>query len=395
MSNLDVSFSVLCNQRRLQMLFTTPPVRFTPNNPYVDNPQYTKQQFDMRRKAEILKYRNPTQSNGLTKAQRWAAIASGKSQSNSYPDITLTQKNIDSNKIVSYTTIVVKYPDYYTFTYDASHGLFVYSIVPNGRLCSQDLLIPTPTSSSDVPGPLMNLYYDANVPLYNYNIYRDYGILNNNTNNLAWSVISDDNTMVSNTSETSVMYLYIQNGINSNAYLFSIDIPIAMYINANYNGTNNSMTNDFLVTTTLNINQPNILIYYNDLLVNTTALSQPIYTINGQQIGNGISSFMFDVSFNSSYQAIYNVGILTISNLFLYTQPGYIYDFHLICSIDAPVTQNLDYVSSFSSIYTTTNSGIFFNYNPITSATTYGCNIITSQYPLTQTGINISGVPQG
>lgn len=375
----------ICQQRRLQMLFTDPPIRFTPNNPYVDFPQYTKQQFDMRRKAEILKHKNPTQSSQLTKLQKWALLVNGKTQKNAYPDFTLTQKNIDSFKKVTYETIVVKYPDSYTTVYDASTQAFKYQIEKNGRLCERDLLIPTPTSSSDVPGKIMNLIYDSNVPLYNYATTNNYGILNNTKVNI-WKLISPDNTIIPNALDTNVMYLYIQEGIDNAAYTFNIKIPIALYVNAvsiNSNGNGN-----FNIETTLS----NLIVntYYNDTIVNN--IIPPEYKINNQLISS--SHFSFDVSYNTSFQAVYYIGTLEISNLVLYTQPGYVYGFHIEPSIYSPITNNLTYNNVFGN---TTNSGIIFNYNPFSKDTTknvntYGCEINTTS-PLLQNGITIVGTP--
>ena len=376
----------ICKQRRLQMLFTDPPIRYTPSNPYIEFPQYTKQQFDMRRKAEILKHKNPTQSNQLTKTQKWALLVNGKSQKNSYPDFTVTQKSVDSYGNISYETITIKYPDSYTSVYDASLQAFKYTVETNGRLCERDLLIPTPTSSSNVPGKIMNLFYDSNVPLYNYAVNRNYGIINNTQNDM-WKLISSDNTNVTNTVDTNVMYLYIQEGIDNAAYSFNIKIPIAIYINA----ISNDDTNDGILNIGSTLNSTNITIYYNDSIVNN--IIEPEYKINNIPLSNYNPTFSFDVSYNSSFQAVYYVGTLEISNLVLYTQPGYIYGFQLEPSINSPNTNNLTYIDSFN----TTTSGIFFNYNPFSKDTTknvntYGCTLNTT-IPLLQNGITITGTP--
>lgn len=85
-------------------------------NPYTS---FTKQQLDMRRKAEILKY-NPTRSNSQTNAsnqkEKFSQIMRG----------SYKQCQVDTpSKLVS-------------------------------------------TTASDVPGPPMYLYEDPNVKLYNY-----------------------------------------------------------------------------------------------------------------------------------------------------------------------------------------------------------------------------------
>jgi hypothetical protein len=368
------------------MLFTDPPIRYTPSNPYIEFPQYTKQQFDMRRKAEILKHKNPTQSNQLTKREKWALLINGRSQKNAYPDITLTQKNVDSYGKVSYETIIVKYPDSYTSSYDETTHSFKYQIQKNGRLCERDLLIPTPTSSSDVPGPIMNLIYDSNVPLYNYANNSNYGIINNTKTNM-WKLISNNNTIVPNTVDTNVIYLYIQEGVDNAAYSFNIKIPIAIYVNAISKSRNKgNLSIETILNSTI------VTVYYNDSIINNITELQ--YKINNQLISSSSNNnFSFDVSYNSSYQAVYYVGTLEISNLVLYTQPGYIYDIRIEPSIYSPITNSVNY----NNLFNNTNSGIIFNYNPFSTDTTkninsYYCTVNTTS-PLLQNGIIITGTP--
>jgi hypothetical protein len=58
--------------------YNQPPVRYNPVSPY---PQYTKFQLDMRRKAEILSYnaaKTNTKTNNPTKKEIWSALAKGQ-----------------------------------------------------------------------------------------------------------------------------------------------------------------------------------------------------------------------------------------------------------------------------------------------------------------------------
>lgn len=393
-------FTKICEQRRLQMLFTTPPVRFTPSNPYIEFPQFSKQQFDMRRKAEILKYKNPSGSIALTKKQKMALLLSGKGQTASYNDIVLQQQTINPDKTISYSQIIVKYPDYYSVTYDPSQGT-IYTIIPNGRLCQQDLLIQTPTSSSNVPGPAMNLFYDNNVPLYNYKTTRNYGLLNNETKNSKWKYLSTTNTDMKNLNETRLMLLSIQDGIDSPTYNMTIEIPIAMYVTA----TNNmvfyddptTITTNFTISPVLSISVADISIYYKDTVIVPAANITPSYFINDQPITSSItsfvldtannSSFSFDVSYNADYRAVYNMGVLRITNLNLYTQPGYVYDIHLTPNIIISSIQNVSYLSNFSN----TQCGLYTNYSPSLDVSTFGATILTNPYPLLLDNINVTG----
>jgi hypothetical protein len=95
----------------------------------------TQQQLNMRRKAEILKYnstKSSTQTNGITKNQIFSKIVS-----------------------------------------------------TNYRPCSVDANNkPMPSSASNIPGPVMYLFEDPNVNLYNYkNVTLDQISGNSNKNN--------------------------------------------------------------------------------------------------------------------------------------------------------------------------------------------------------------------
>lgn len=142
---------LLCAQltaKRQLQLTTIPPTRVElQKTPYTD---YTKYQLDMRRKAEILKYNSNSQgskTNNMTKAQKWAGVVNGNGP--------VKQSRI--NALINSN---------------------------NNNSCPNDALIPTPTSSSDVPGPIILLIDDETVPLYNYNKNVDpYSILGITDNN--------------------------------------------------------------------------------------------------------------------------------------------------------------------------------------------------------------------
>lgn len=118
----DVSLAQLCAERRTLQLTAplAPKNRLEIDSPYNNiNSTYTKFDYDMRRKAEVLKYasnKSSSQTNSLSKREKYALIARG------------TAAN-----------------------------------------CPQDNMIAaTPSSASGVPAPYMLLYDDENVPLYNY-----------------------------------------------------------------------------------------------------------------------------------------------------------------------------------------------------------------------------------
>lgn len=119
-----------CYQRKLRMLFNTPFTRLTPISPYQGN--ITKEDLDMRRKAEILKYNS--QVGKPTKTQKYSQTVRGNNPS---------QKTIRTNN--------------------------------NNADCDSIYKLST---SSDVPGPPIYLYLNKDIPLYNYSGQeRTYSIL--------------------------------------------------------------------------------------------------------------------------------------------------------------------------------------------------------------------------
>ena len=116
----------MLSQRRQKNALAIAPPRLTLISLY---PAHTKMQLDMRRKVEILKYQGQnTQSNNLTKAQKWAQMT----RSN-YSNISVYK--IDNN---------------------------------SDSVCESIDKTPTLTSACDVPGPPIYLINDPSVPLYNY-----------------------------------------------------------------------------------------------------------------------------------------------------------------------------------------------------------------------------------
>ena len=96
----------------------------------------------MRRKAEIFKYKK--NSANLTKQQQYALLAQGNGPS---------AKRAWGTQGDAYTN-----PN--------TNNL---PLVGNTFVCNTNTIVCSPTSSSDVPGPVMNLCYNPAVPLIGYN----------------------------------------------------------------------------------------------------------------------------------------------------------------------------------------------------------------------------------
>jgi len=119
------------NQRNNGNIFLAPLITATLPNGNASNPEFATADLDMRRKAEILKY------NG-------ASTQGGQKQTRSQYFAQLNRKGSS------------RYADF---------SNYITSI----RTCANNKdNIPTSTSSSNVPGPPINLIYNPNIPLYNY-----------------------------------------------------------------------------------------------------------------------------------------------------------------------------------------------------------------------------------
>jgi len=164
-----------CYQRQLKMLFNNP-TRYELLSPYTSK-QWTKDQLDMRRKAEILKRSSPPSTGGskgntLTKNQKFSLLVRGKLENN-------TQ-----------TT------------------------------CKEE---PMLSSSSDVPGPIVMLYEDTNVPLYNFAApTRTFAIIDSGTTQEFVFHVDQIDWNAGETKRLGV--LEIQN-VTSEYLTFSLEIP--------------------------------------------------------------------------------------------------------------------------------------------------------------------------
>lgn len=166
--------------------------RFTPVCPYIKNSSgeliYTPKQLDMRRKAEILKYIKPT--NGNVSKNKYSQLA------------TSTKKN--RNKVICPTVST-----------------------------------PIPTSSSDVPGKIVNLYEDQNVPLYNYiPITEQFKFQNIKYDNFKrlFDIFPVSNVFSDNGTFQSMSTIVILNP-NTNQISFDFSIPLSLQFSADYNTT--------------------------------------------------------------------------------------------------------------------------------------------------------------
>ena len=255
-----------CIQRRLYFTFMSGAVygkkRVEVVSPYPGN---TKEQLDMRRKAEILQYKSATYV--LSKKQTWANM--------------------------------VKFGN-------------------NMQPCTETQIIQVPTSSSDVPGPVILLYNDQSIPLYNYspgiNQLIKYPLVEFPQLLEPWNAFPIGDVIIKDGNSNAIANLIIVSP-NSNKYKFAMNFPVAITISGIANLTSSSSTK----TTHLNLNIAKIEcdIYYGTVIITTKTLDTNPLGYLTVDVENSVGKF---------YASAY-VGNLTIDNINLLTITQYVYTF--------------------------------------------------------------------
>jgi len=340
-----------CNeirQRRKQMVFTVPPVRYELISPY---PNYSQEQLDMRRKAEILEYggnKQASKGNNLTKKQKQALALSGKTKQTS-----------------SYATI---YSSSSQLMFDTQLGLNTLTYTTTGVKADSVVNCPIQKSSSrnaGVPGPEIELFKDPSVPLYNYKTNTNaLGIENQtNTDKIRFSV--NQNIAITKDVSGNLFTLSIQPGIDQQTYNFEVNIPFSYTVEGVSSRNLSNVVEPSFNDISFNIGTTPFSFFplFNESLVTSTT---PVVNIVSD-----ISGFTFDLSNsdfpqeNVGFRAIVFGGMINISNLSLSTENGYVYDFKILPTMDilaSSVTPNFT-----ANFYNTVNGfknikqGILFN----------------------------------
>lgn len=277
----DATYCTMVDQRRQSQLSNIPQIRFTLNSPYSGN-RYSQYDLTMRRKAEILKYapnHGSSQTNKLTKKQQWTQLINS-------PAKNLPTTSADLVALV----------------------------------CPADRLIPTPTYKCNVPGPVMLLYGDETVPLYNFGTSSERTYPDNmNTNYAMWTVITSSDKLVNNNAETSLCTITIKENIDAPKYNLSFSTGVGFYVFGEI------MNNDLAKITPYTVTLQSVFlnIYYSEKLYKSTPIPA---TLN---------PFVFDVSgFSGKFHAVQYVGNIVTPKIALYSEPGYVYDVKLIINLN-------------------------------------------------------------
>ena len=259
---------LLCQIKRLKQLNPPQWTRFEVVSPYVGG--ITKQQLDMRRKAEILKYssKSGTSVKQMTKKEKFALVSK--------------------------------------INYKQSRKMNLYSNTD----CSGDLLLLVPTSSSDVPGPIMYLYEDPSIPLYNF------GRQDRNYSQFSepivaeWNIYRDE--MVEYVADISGIFFnqVLQNSINQPSYNFQLQFPVSLQIIGDSSGWVGSTLNTAITSVDL-------FVLYNNNVVYTSTQNTNLF-IQFRPLGDG-----------REYRIEGHVGNVVFSNIRLVTFAGYLYQYVL------------------------------------------------------------------
>jgi hypothetical protein len=350
------------DQKRRFQLFNIPPQRYNnlanERNPYVQTDPatgttYTKFELDMRRKSEILKYssnRMATQTNNLTKAQKFAQAVTG-----SYQQRTFSQEFIQQN---------------------TNNGVLT--------ICPPGTIIKTSTTASDVPGTPIMLYDNPEIPLYNFvnDTNTPYAIINQELNPYSSGFnYSNKTNVLQNDRDTpiTIFTLYFLN-VSSPYYRFSFITPISLNFTGNYleGITSPYSTGD---SVTINLSSISLTILYSFSAVALISTPDDTFLYN--------TSMTVDISNNniSSFSGTCYFDTVTFSNIILPSNLGYIYDFQL--NIKYNITPNEVYVQNYK-IPTIIS---YFNASTPSTPSLTNC-IISGNHSITSPSLTITGEPR-
>jgi hypothetical protein len=262
--------------RRNGLIFNIPPPRYTPQNPY--NAGWTKEQLDMRRKVEVLKY-NKSSNGRISKAKSWTQVVNGSYQRRTFSNAYLNNiADINCDNVVTYTT------------------------------------------GAGIPGPSIPLYLDPAVPLYNYNS-QSVGLgINNEEETTMWRTKYDTNLL----SDAPVIYtVNIRPPIDSANYIFTVKTSVGIYLDGSANANN--------FATTITILPSSIMVLYG---------GQPVDLQNKRPTITLESGFKTDISGSLTggpYAGAFYLGNIVISNLKLPTAAGTTYDIVIQPTISASI----------------------------------------------------------
>ena len=282
---------------RKSLVFNVPGTRYTPINPY--SLGYTQAQLDMRRKAEILQY-NKTSNGKTSKKQKFVTAVKGSLQRRTF-------------------------------------STYYLKAVQDGleQLCPDDILIPTLTTASDVPGPPMYLNYDPTIPLYNYNSQQQAYGTQNKENEEMWLINYDTDIL-----DSQIFTLNIQKGIDSNNYNFSFTTSVSLSISGS-NTAHPSADVSGIFKFSIPPQNLSLTVMYGGQPVSLT--SSPTITYSPQFLTD-VSGYVLTRAIANEFSGDIYMGNITFSNIQLSTYSKNTYDFY----VEYIPSYTIEYIDNFS-----------------------------------------------
>lgn len=334
------SIQIQCNQRNKYQDIIIPSGRFEMLNPYIGS-QFTPIDFDMRRKAEILKYSNNasnSKTNNNTSNQRFSQL------------VQQINRNRNSPKSSYIKTIYFRdsetYLEFYVIPYAIDYT------------CNTTTIVRKPSSNSNVPGNI-ELYEDKSVPLYKYKNFNNYAVVST-ANNYNILINSDINNLVIDNQTQTQTYVYSLYSINPNqsSTHMILDIPISLYVNGTVksgvfeNGVNISKQNSF------SINSITFSLHYNPELYDNISDSIQGDTIT-VDVSNSISidvSFQYNDISNTQFQYIQYLDTIRLNIPNIDTSNKFIYDVYVNSNITPTTNQMTEFDISYGIIFNVENN---------------------------------------
>ena len=333
MADPEIDLCRFVTQRKKQFLFSFPPPRRTilgeDNNPYLSG-QYTSFDLNMRRKAEILKYAGNKQSTKQGK---------------------FTKKELYKNAMMGSRRASSRVLD-----------------------CPDAGIIRTKSGASGVPGPSIDLYLDNSVPLYNYETGTEPNGISQTEIIEKWRFTTPiDNIYFNDDEEKGITSLNITEKIDLPVYTYRMSIPIGFNITGKKLIDGDISYNNLIITLD-EVTPFDFVVKYNESVQNVNSIIDYTYDSN-------ISSMTFDISNNvDDFNATLYAGVLNITNIKLFTEPGYTYDFNITPKLKILIG-NDDITSDFYIQYDI-SYGILMNISETNTSNASGCTITTE--PSTQ-----------
>jgi hypothetical protein len=227
------------------------------------------------------------------------------------------------------------------------------------------------------------LYNDTSIPLYNYggSADRSYAITDVieteifKTKNAAentyafYTITADSNGLITETEpiETTLSTVYITNIVDAPQYVYNLFVPIGIHFEGKYK------------TTTRDASFGNIGIsipskgFNPQVIFGTNVLSSDI-SYN--------ASYITDISFNitnklADFSGTIYIGMLQMTNIDLYTSPGYIYDVNVLTDMVLTTNSQAE-KEKFTSRYEF-KYGLYYNISEANKKIVTNCTIAQTE----------------